>query len=106
MGLFSRKPKIAVCDMCGKADIEGCGSTHKHVERISGDQPAWLPANLRAQAQGEYTWLCVRCDSYPAMKWPGDGGAEAGMMIHLGSKHSVGLMRGAGSANFTMIPLR
>jgi len=106
MGLFNKKPKIAVCDMCGKADIEGCGSTYKHVERIGGDQPAWLPANLRAQAQGEYTWLCVRCDSYPAMKWPGDGGAESGMMIHLGSAHYVGFMKGAGSANFKMIPLR
>lgn len=106
MGLFSKKPKTAACDMCGKADTEGCGSEYKHVEQINADQPAWLPENLRAQAQGEYTWLCVRCDSYPAMKWPGDGGAEAGMLLHLGSAHYVGRMKGAGSPNFTMIPSR
>jgi hypothetical protein len=106
MGLFSKKPKIAVCDMCGKADVEGCGSEYKHVEQISGEQPKWLPQKLRAQAQGEYTWLCVRCNSYPAMKWPGDGGAEAGMLLHLGSAHSAGRMKGAGRPNFTMIPWR
>lgn len=103
MGLFSKKPKIAVCEMCGKADVEGCGSIHNHVEQISSDQPAWLPGNLRAQAQGEYTWLCVRCSSYPAMKWPSDGGAWAAMLIHLGSAHYVGEMKGAGRTNFSMI---
>ena len=91
MGLFSKKPKVAICDMCGKADVEGCGHADNHVEQISGDQPAWLPANLRAQAPGEYTWMCLRCDSYPAMKWPGSGGAESGMMLHLGKAHNVGL---------------
>lgn len=90
MGLFSKKPKIAVCDMCGKADVEGCGSAGKHVEQIVGDQPAWLPANLRAQAQGQYTWMCLRCNSFPEMKWPGDGGAWSGMQIHLGKAHHVG----------------
>lgn len=103
VGLFSKKPKVAVCEMCGKADIEGCGSVHNHVEQISSDQPAWLPGNLRAQAQGEYVWLCARCNSYPAMKWPSDGGAWAGMMLHLGSAHYVGEMKGMGRTNFSMI---
>ena len=103
MGMFNKKPKITVCEMCGKADTDGCGSLENHVEQITAGQPAWLPGNLRAQAPGEYTWLCVRCDSYPAMKWPGDGGALAGMMIHLGSDHYIGYMKGTGRANFSMI---
>lgn len=103
VGLFKKKEKIVVCDMCGKADIEGCGSEQNHVEQISGEQPEWLPGNLRAQAQGEYTWLCVRCNSYPAMKWPSDGGAWAGMMLHLGGTHFVGQMKGMGREKFEMI---
>jgi hypothetical protein len=105
VGLFSKKQKIAVCEMCGKADVEGCGSIHNHVEQISVDQPAWLPANRRAQAPGEYTWMCVRCNSYPSVKWPSDGGAWAGMLLHLGGAHYVGEMKGMGGANFSMIPL-
>ncbi len=105
MGLFNKKPKILVCDMCGKADVEGCGSIYNHVEQISGDQPAWLPGNLRAQAPGEYTWMCVRCNSYPAMKWPSDGGASAGMILHLGSAHYVGEFKGMRSTNVPMIPV-
>jgi len=93
MGLFSSKPKVVVCEMCGKTDAEGCGALHSHVFEIRGDQPAWLPARLRAQAQGEYTWLCVRCDAYPAMKWPHTGGAWAGMMTHLGAEHHAGEFR-------------
>jgi hypothetical protein len=105
VGLFGKKQKIAVCEMCGKADLEGCGSIHNHVEQISVDQPAWLPANLRAQAPGEYTWMCLRCNSYPSVKWPHDSGAWAGMMLHLGGAHYVGEMKGIGGANFSMIPL-
>ena len=70
MGLFSKKPRIEVCEMCGKSDVEGCGSADKHVVEIRGDEPSWLPPNLRIQAQGEFTWLCTRCNSFPAMKWP------------------------------------
>jgi hypothetical protein len=105
MPLFSsRKPRIAVCEMCGKSDAEGCGALYKHVEEISGDLPTWLPPHLRAQAQGEYTWICVRCNSYPAMKWPRGSGASAGMLIHLGGAHNVGDMKGmGGSSGFDMI---
>jgi len=107
VGIFSKKQKIEVCDMCGKADIEGCGSVNKHIEQISADQPSWLPADYRAQAPGEYTWLCVRCNAYPAMKWPGDGGAFAGMQLHLGKAHHVGMFASGGApANFSMIPVR
>lgn len=108
MGLFNRKPKITVCDVCGKADVEGCGRAMNHVEEIRNDQPAWLPANLRRQAQGEFTWLCLRCNSYPAMKWPHQGGAWAGLSIHLGKSHHVGEFRNMayGMASVEMIPVR
>lgn len=104
MGLFSKKPKVVACDVCGKTEAEGCGGTSAHIEQISGDQPPWLPENLRLQAEGEYTWLCLRCNSYPAMKWPSDGGASAGLLLHLGSAHSLGAMKGMGSTPFSMIP--
>jgi hypothetical protein len=106
MGIFSKKPKLAVCDMCGKADIEGCGSRDRHVDQIIGDQPSYLPSGWRAQAQGEYTFYCVRCNAYPSMKWPREGGAEAGMVIHLGVKHYVGPMKGMGPQGFEMIESR
>jgi hypothetical protein len=83
----------------------GVWGPSNHVEQISGDQPMWLPDNLRAQAQGEFTWLCLRCNSYPAMKWPSDGGASAGLLLHLGSAHHVGTMKGMGSTPFSMIPV-
>lgn len=94
MGLFSKKPKVVVCEMCGRSDVEGCGSTHKHVVEIRGSEPSWLPASYRAQAQGEYTFLCTRCNAYPEMKWPGDGGAWAAMRVHLGATHYVGQFKG------------
>lgn len=104
MGLFGKKQKIEVCEMCGKADVEGCGSAENHVERITPEQPAWLPANYRAQAPGEYTWLCVRCNAYPAMKWPSEGGAWSGMLMHLGKDHHVGMFgMSPVSVNFSML---
>jgi hypothetical protein len=106
VGLFSKKPKVVVCEMCGKADDEGCGSADKHVVEIRGDQPAWLPANLRTQAQGEFTWLCTHCDSYPAMKWPHESGASAGIKMHLGAAHYIGLMKGMSGQRTEMIRAR
>jgi hypothetical protein len=88
--------------MCGRAAADGCGSAHKHVVQIDGDEPAWLPVHYRAQAQGQFTWLCTRCDSFPAMKWPADGGAWAGMMVHLGQAHFVGQMKGMGGPRIDM----
>lgn len=104
MGIFKKQPKVDVCDMCGKADVEGCGSSFKHVEQITQDQPTWLPAHLRGQAVGEYTWLCLHCNWYPAMKWPTDGAASAGMTIHLGASHYLGPMKDMGNPPFSMIP--
>jgi hypothetical protein len=98
VGLFSKKSKVEVCDMCGKTDVEGCGSVRKHVVKIEPDEPAWLPPNYRAQAQGEFTWCCTRCNSFPATKWPHDGGAWAGMMLHLGNAHYVGEFKGMGGS--------
>lgn len=83
--------------MCGKAGVEGCGSAYRHVEMITIDGPAWLPANLRAQAV-----------SFPAMKWPGERGAEAGITMHLGNAHGVGMFRNQIGMRpmFGMIPVR
>lgn len=95
MGIFSKKPRIAisdVCDMCGKAEIEGCGSADNHVEQISGGSPTWLPVQIRTHATGEYTWMCVRCGAFPDMKWPSHNGAWSGMALHLGKTHHVGQM--------------
>ena len=39
MGLFSKKPKIAVCEMCGKAEAEGCGSVHIMSNRLAVTSP-------------------------------------------------------------------
>jgi hypothetical protein len=107
VGIFSKKQKIETCEMCGKADVEGCGAAHKHVEQISADRPAWLPSDYRAQAPGEYTWLCVRCNAFPAMKWRSDSGAFSGMQLHLGKDHHIGMFAfGAVPVNFSMIPAR
>jgi hypothetical protein len=108
VGLFSKKPTVSVCDMCGKTDAEGCGSLHNHVVEISIDTPGWLPASYRAQAVGEYTWLCLHCSSFPALKWPHPVNAGAGMEIHLGVAHYIGKFKGMGSAmgKVEMIPAR
>ena len=107
MGIFSKKPKVDLCEMCGQSDAQGCGGTHQHVEQISAGQPAWLPADYRAQAPGEYTWLCVRCNAFPAMKWPSSGGAFAGMQLHLGKDHHVGMFALGGTpVGFAMMPAR
>lgn len=92
MGLFRRRREEApdTCEMCGKTEADGCGSKRKHVMEVRGDDPPWLPAHLRVQARGEYTFLCSLCNSYPASKWPRAGGAEAGMLMHLGGTHQVG----------------
>lgn len=108
MGIFKKKPSISVCEMCGKADAEGCGSAMKHIEQITADRPVWLPASLRAQAPGEYSWLCVRCNAYPAVKWPGEGGAWSGLVLHLGKDHHVGEFAemGGGLPAIDMIPVK
>jgi hypothetical protein len=107
MGLFSKKPKVEVCEMCGKSEYEGCGTVHNHVEQISADTPAWLPYDYRAQAPGEFTWLCARCNAFPAMKWPSDHAAVAGMQLHLGKDHHVGMFASGGTpVPFSMIGAR
>src|SRR5664280_298725 len=74
--------------MCGKTDAQGCGSLSRHVERIAPDS-SWLPAEFLAY-QGEYTWLCVRCNSHPSGCWPRDSGAELLMSLHLATAHHTG----------------
>jgi hypothetical protein len=103
VGLFGRGAKRPVCEMCGLSEAEGCGSVHKHVVQIREAEPSWLPSQYRAQAPGEYTWFCTRCSTFPAMKWPHDGGAWAGMMMHLGQAHYVGQLKGAPGQRIEMI---
>lgn len=45
------------------------------------------------------------------MKWPGDGGAHSGLVLHLGVAHHVGLFGASGSSmdvrrsvTFDMLP--
>jgi len=105
MGLF--KKKVSVCDACGKSEAEGCGATINHVEKITKHGPDWFPESLRSRALGEFTWRCPRCDSYPALKWPGVSGAYAGLMFHLGQEHRVGELRDSfGDPRVEVIPIR
>lgn len=64
------------------------------VVRISAEQPEWLPQRMRSVAIGEYTFICPRCDAFPSIKWPGEGGAEASVEIHLGVVHGQGTFAG------------
>jgi len=103
MGLFNKKPKISVCEMCGKADVEGCNGLASHVVEIRGDEPSWLPPGWRAQAQGEYTFMCLHCNSFPDNKWPSDSGAWAAMQLHLGQAHYIGQFKGTASQRLGMV---
>jgi hypothetical protein len=113
MGVFGRKaPKTVECDGCGLIYAPGEGRPHvdTHIVRIGQDEPSWLPEYLRAQAQGEYMFLCGRCNCFPTMKWPSQGGAYGGLMSHLAVVHHVGLLRDQantvsvrGSIKFEMI---
>lgn len=109
VGIFSKKPalSVSVCDMCGKTDAQGCGSKSRHVERIAPDSPNWLPAGFRAQAQGHYTWLCVRCNSHPSGCWPRDSSADVMMIAHLATAHHTGPYGHLGSSlpHTDMLPL-
>jgi hypothetical protein len=100
MALF-KKP-VPACAMCGKTAAEGCGNDYRHVEQISSSGPAWLPAPYRGPGIGQFTWRCTRCNSFPAMKWPSEHGARAGMMLHLGNRHGTGDFGLGAPVNFEM----
>ena len=88
MGIFGKKTKkheVPKCSMCGAARIPG--ERHSHIVKISLTEPPWLPERLRAQAQGEYTFRCDRCNSFPNIKWPIPGQADSGMELHLAAAH-------------------
>ena len=89
MGLFGKKEKVECCDMCDVTVSANETSSHRssHIVKIGPTEPQWLSSGLRAVAQGQYTFRCQRCDSYPDIKWPHEGGADAGMTIHLGVAH-------------------
>lgn len=107
MGLFTNKPKR--CGMCQKTALEGCGDTRLHVEEIREDSPEWLAPGLRATGQGNYTWLCVHCDSYSDVKWPSVRKACEGIGSHLAAAHELGketdvmAMKIVGGPGFDMI---
>jgi hypothetical protein len=107
MGIFGKKRKAALnCDVCDAMYTPGVGQPHEysHIAKISLAEPFWLPANLRAVAQGEYTFRCDRCNSFPSIKWPSDTGAYAGMSLHLATAHRTGMLAGSGTAaSFEMI---
>jgi hypothetical protein len=72
MGIFSKAPKtpeVHHCDVCGTGYTAGEGRPHmfSHIAKISATGPAWLPDLLRAEALGEYTFRCDRCNAFPAM---------------------------------------
>ena len=71
------------CGVCNDI-VAGWGShIHAEIARITETEPAWLPAALRAEALGEYTFHCERCNSFPSMKWPANGGAHSAMIMIL-----------------------
>jgi hypothetical protein len=89
--------------MCGKADVEGRSGLNDHVVEIRGDELSWLPAGWRAEAQGEYTFLCLHCDSFPDRKWPRESGAWSAMQMHLGQAHYIGQFKGLGGQRIGMV---
>jgi hypothetical protein len=114
MGIFSKKskaPEVRKCDVCDTPYMPGDGRAHEysHIAKISPTEPSWLPGNLRKVAQGEYTFRCDRCNSFPSMKWPSEGGASAGMDLHLAVAHHAGILGSSGMSpgvvNFDMIPV-
>ena len=111
MGLFSNKQKVERCEMCNVIVSPESKFTHKdtHIARIGPTEPVWLPEGLRAQAKGEYTFRCDRCNSFPDQKWPSDGGAASAMDLHLGLDHQVGQFAGnyamRSAIKFKMLPV-
>ena len=98
MGLFGKKEKEVRCDVCNALELPSQRPhIHANVARIAETEPVWLPAALRAEAPGEYIFRCERCNSFPSMKWPSEGGAHSGMMLHLGAAHHVGMFASSSS---------
>jgi hypothetical protein len=92
VGLFSKKQEEVRCGACNAMVLPSeRPHIHADVTRITETEPSWLPAPLRAEAPGEYTFRCGWCNSFPSMKWPSQGGAHSGMMLHLGAAHQVGM---------------
>jgi hypothetical protein len=112
VGLFTKKEKVQQCEMCEAIVSPDDTFAHRstHVVQIGPMEPAWLPDGLRAQAQGEYTFRCDRCGSFPDQKWPSDAGAQSAMDIHLGLDHNVGRFAGnygmRSAVTFNMVPIR
>lgn len=104
MGFFSRKPVVATCDMCGKPKPDGCRGLGAHMIWMDKDGNAEAGPSSGREGSGSFTFLCVRCDSFPDMHWPTHAGALAGMLLHLGSVHRAGRIQG-GRQNLNMVPM-
>ena len=112
MSVFGKKPKMRNCDVCDVLYVADDGPPHEysHVTRISSTEPSWLPGELRDAGQGQYTFRCDRCNSFPSTKWPSEGAAYIGMNLHLSAAHNAGKLGGSGTGygrplNFDMIPV-
>ncbi len=111
MSIFGKKQKLRNCDVCDALYVADDGPPHEysHVIRISSAEPLWLPQDDRQAAEGQYTFRCDRCNSFPSTKWPSEGGAYFGMNVHLAASHDTGKLGGSGRGygkpvNFDMIP--
>jgi hypothetical protein len=116
MGIFSRSPKTPKtqhCDVCNAVYTPEEGRPHifSHIAKISVMEPVWLPDTLRSEALGEYTFRCDRCNSFPAMHWPSEGGAFSGLNMHLAAAHNAGILNASvtgvrPSVQFNMFPVQ
>jgi hypothetical protein len=80
MGLFGKKQII--CPIC-HAGVEKGDPTHHWESHIQQIPPGY------GDASGQYTWECA-CG--PAgLKWPREGGAYGGLMMHLNERHGIPL---------------
>lgn len=108
MGFLKKTPRAEQCPMCDALVDANERLSHElsHVALITDSDPAWLPPHMRQVAQGEYTFKCDRCNSFPDIKWPKEGGASAGMQLHLGHAHGRGPMAHASiPAGFGMVEI-
>jgi hypothetical protein len=80
MGLFKKTKRNAVCPICSTSLEKSDQFAHweSHVVKIGEEG---------GSAQGDYTWRCVCGPSN--MAWPSDGGATAGLALHMEERHAI-----------------
>jgi hypothetical protein len=90
---------------------EGRAHEFTHIAKISSEEPYWLPETIRTRSLNQYVFRCGRCNSFPTMYWPSEGGAYSGMQMHLAVAHFTGTLATSGpmlhsSVKFDMVPIR